>query len=61
MRRVLAERSPWTIVAVLATLFVALYPVFSSSLYYQNMIILSLIFAIGATGLNVIAGFGGYV
>jgi ABC-type branched-subunit amino acid transport system ATPase component/ABC-type branched-subunit amino acid transport system permease subunit len=61
MRRVLAARSPWTIVAVLATLFVALYPVFSSSLYYQNMIILSLIFAIGATGLNVIAGFGGYV
>jgi ABC-type branched-subunit amino acid transport system ATPase component/ABC-type branched-subunit amino acid transport system permease subunit len=61
MRRVLAARSPWTVVAVLATAFVALYPVFSSSLYYQNMIILSLIFAIGATGLNVIAGYGGYV
>ena len=61
MRRALAGRSPWTVVAALATLFVALYPVFSTSLYYQNMIILSLIFAIGATGLNVIAGFGGYV
>ena len=61
MRRVLARRSPWTLVAALATLFVALYPVFSSSLYYQNMIILSLIFAIGASGLNVIAGYGGYV
>jgi branched-chain amino acid transport system ATP-binding protein/branched-chain amino acid transport system permease protein len=61
MRGVLARRSPWTIVAALATLFIALYPVFSSSLYYQNMIILSLIFAIGASGLNVIAGFGGYV
>ena len=41
-----ARRSPWTIVAALATLFVALYPVFSTSLYYQNMIILSLIFAV---------------
>ena len=61
MRRLLAGRSRWTIVAGLATLFVALYPVFSSSLYYQNMIILSLIFAIGAVGLNVIAGYGGYV
>jgi ABC-type branched-subunit amino acid transport system permease subunit len=61
MRRLVAERSPWTIVAALATAFVALYPVFSSSLYYQNMIILSLIFAIGAVGLNVIAGYGGYV
>jgi branched-chain amino acid transport system ATP-binding protein/branched-chain amino acid transport system permease protein len=61
VRRVLARRSRWTIVAALATLFVALYPVFSSSLYYQNMIILSLIFAIGASGLNVIAGYGGYV
>ena len=61
MSRLLAQRSPWTLLAALATLFVALYPVFSSSLYYQNMIILSLIFAIGASGLNVIAGFGGYV
>jgi ABC-type branched-subunit amino acid transport system ATPase component/ABC-type branched-subunit amino acid transport system permease subunit len=61
MSRVLARRSPWAILAALATLFVALYPVFSSSLYYQNMIILSLIFAIGASGLNVIAGYGGYV
>jgi branched-chain amino acid transport system ATP-binding protein/branched-chain amino acid transport system permease protein len=61
MTRVLARRSPWTLVAGLATLFVALYPVFSSSLYYQNMIILSLLFAIGAVGLNVIAGYGGYV
>ena len=30
-------------------------------LYFQNMIILSLIFAIGAVGLNVISGYGGYV
>jgi ABC-type branched-subunit amino acid transport system ATPase component/ABC-type branched-subunit amino acid transport system permease subunit len=30
-------------------------------LYYQNMIILSLVFAIGAVGLNVISGYGGYI
>ena len=33
----------------------------SDNLYYQNMIILSLVFAIGAVGLNVISGYGGYV
>ena len=38
-----------------------LYPVISDNLYYQNMIILSLVFAIGAVGLNVISGYGGYV
>ena len=38
-----------------------LYPVVSDDLYYQNMIILSLVFAIGAVGLNVISGYGGYV
>ncbi len=38
-----------------------LYPVVSDNLYYQNMIILSLVFAIGAVGLNVISGYGGYV
>ena len=38
-----------------------LYPVVSDNLYYQNMIILSLVFAIGAVGLNVISGYGGYI
>ena len=37
------------------------YPVVSDNLYYQNMIILSLVFAIGAVGLNVISGYGGYI
>ena len=46
--------------AVLAVLLL-LYPVVSDNLYYQNMIILSLVFAIGAVGLNVISGYGGYV
>jgi len=43
-----------------AVLLVA-YPVVSDDIYYQNMIILSLVFAVGASGLNIIAGFAGYV
>ena len=45
----------------LAAVALLLYPVVSDNLYYQNMIILSLVFAIGAVGLNVISGYGGYV
>jgi ABC-type branched-subunit amino acid transport system ATPase component/ABC-type branched-subunit amino acid transport system permease subunit len=56
-----ALRSPWTAVIVLAALFIGLYPVFSDDLYYQNMIILSLVFAISAVGLNIITGYAGYV
>jgi branched-chain amino acid transport system permease protein len=37
------------------------YPLISDDLFYQNMIILSLIFAIGAVGLNVIMGWTGYI
>jgi ABC-type branched-subunit amino acid transport system ATPase component/ABC-type branched-subunit amino acid transport system permease subunit len=48
-------------VIALAAVFIALYPVFSDDLYYQNMIILSLVFAIGAVGLNIITGYAGYV
>jgi ABC-type branched-subunit amino acid transport system ATPase component/ABC-type branched-subunit amino acid transport system permease subunit len=54
-------RSPWTALIVVAAVFIALYPVFSDDLYYQNMIILSLVFAIGAVGLNIITGYAGYV
>ncbi len=56
-----ALRSPWTAVIVAAVLFVGLFPVFSDDLYYQNMFILSMVFAIGAVGLNVITGYAGYV
>jgi hypothetical protein len=38
-----------------------IFPVVSDSLYYQNMIILSLVFATGAVGLNIISGYGGYI
>ena len=37
------------------------YPVVSDDLYYQNMIILSLVFAVGASGLNIISGYAGYI
>ena len=46
---------------MVAALALLLYPVVSDNLYYQNMIILSLVFAIGAVGLNVISGYGGYI
>jgi ABC-type branched-subunit amino acid transport system ATPase component/ABC-type branched-subunit amino acid transport system permease subunit len=61
MTRAQALRSPWTAVIVAATLFIGLYPVFSDDLYYQNLIILALVFAIGAVGLNIITGYAGYV
>jgi ABC-type branched-subunit amino acid transport system ATPase component/ABC-type branched-subunit amino acid transport system permease subunit len=56
-----ALRSPWTAVIAAAVLLVALFPVLSDDLYYQNMIILSMVFAIGAVGLNIITGYAGYI
>ena len=56
-----ALRSPWTAVIAAAILLVAVYPVLSDDLYYQNMIILSMVFAIGAVGLNIITGYAGYI
>jgi ABC-type branched-subunit amino acid transport system ATPase component/ABC-type branched-subunit amino acid transport system permease subunit len=44
-----------------ATLLLLAFPLISDDAYYQNMIILSLVFAIGASGLNIITGFAGYV
>jgi ABC-type branched-subunit amino acid transport system ATPase component/ABC-type branched-subunit amino acid transport system permease subunit len=54
-------RSPWTWLALLAVVLVGIYPLLSDDLYYQNMIILSMVFAIGAVGLNIITGYAGYV
>ena len=47
--------------AVLASVLLLLYPVLSDDLYYQNMVILSLVFAIAASGPSVITGLTGYV
>ena len=56
-----ALRSPWTAVTVVAIVLVGVFPVLSDDLYYQNMIILSMVFAIGAVGLNIITGYAGYI
>ncbi|MEU3980660.1 branched-chain amino acid ABC transporter ATP-binding protein/permease [Streptomyces sp. NPDC026672] len=53
----------WTgriLAAVGAVVLLGLPPAFDSA-YYQNMIILSMVFAIGAGGLNIITGLAGYV
>jgi ABC-type branched-subunit amino acid transport system ATPase component/ABC-type branched-subunit amino acid transport system permease subunit len=54
-------RSPWTWLAALAVVLIGIYPLLSDDLYYQNMIILSMVFAVGAVGLNIITGYAGYV
>jgi ABC-type branched-subunit amino acid transport system ATPase component/ABC-type branched-subunit amino acid transport system permease subunit len=47
--------------AAAAAVCLLAFPVVSDDTYYQNMIILSLVFAIGASGLNIITGYAGYV
>ena len=61
MRTLRSTVTPARAVLVVAALALLLYPMVSDNLYYQNMIILSLVFAIGAVGLNVISGYGGYI
>jgi ABC-type branched-subunit amino acid transport system ATPase component/ABC-type branched-subunit amino acid transport system permease subunit len=45
----------------IAALYVLAYPVISDDTYYQNMYITSLVFAVAASGLNLIMGLAGYV
>ena len=49
------------VLLVIGGTIVLVYPLISDDLFYQNLIILSLLFAIGAVGLNVIMGWGGYI
>jgi ABC-type branched-subunit amino acid transport system ATPase component/ABC-type branched-subunit amino acid transport system permease subunit len=56
-----ALRSPSTAIVAVAVLLVGLFPILADDLYYQNMIILSMVFAIGAVGLNIITGYAGYI
>ena len=49
------------ILVVVAAVLLLAFPLLSDDAYYQNMVILSLVFAIGASGLNIITGFAGYV
>jgi ABC-type branched-subunit amino acid transport system ATPase component/ABC-type branched-subunit amino acid transport system permease subunit len=55
------SRTPWRVLIAAAAVALIAYPLVSDDLFYQNMIILSLVFAIGAVGLNVIMGYGGYI
>src|SRR5215213_484035 len=48
------------LVAVAAVLLLV-FPLVDDDAYYHNMIILSLVFAVGASGLNIITGYAGYV
>jgi branched-chain amino acid transport system permease protein len=48
------------LLAVAGVLLLA-FPALVADTYYQNMVILSLVFAVGASGLNIITGFAGYV
>ncbi|HEX6150759.1 branched-chain amino acid ABC transporter ATP-binding protein/permease [Nocardioides sp.] len=47
--------------ALVAVVAVVAFPLVSDDLYYQNMIILSLVFAVGASGLSIISGYAGYI
>jgi ABC-type branched-subunit amino acid transport system ATPase component/ABC-type branched-subunit amino acid transport system permease subunit len=52
----LARRAPLLVVCLL----IALFPLLTKNGYYQNMVIISLVIAVGAVGLNIITGFAGY-
>ena len=47
--------------ALVAGALLLAFPLLSDDAYYQNMIIISLVFAVGASGLNIITGYAGYV
>jgi branched-chain amino acid transport system permease protein len=51
----------WRLVPLVGAILLLGYPFVSDDLFFQNMIILSLVFAIGAVGLNIISGYGGYI
>jgi len=51
----------WHLALGAGLFFLAVYPLVSDNLYYQNMIILSLLLAVMGSGWNIISGFTGYV
>jgi branched-chain amino acid transport system permease protein len=44
-----------------AVVALALFPVLDGSAYYQNMLVLTFLLAIGATGWNIMGGYAGYI
>jgi ABC-type branched-subunit amino acid transport system ATPase component/ABC-type branched-subunit amino acid transport system permease subunit len=57
----LSSRALQIAMVAAAGLFLATFPLLSDSLYYQNMIMLSLVLAVGAVGLNIVSGYAGYI
>jgi ABC-type branched-subunit amino acid transport system ATPase component/ABC-type branched-subunit amino acid transport system permease subunit len=57
--RALARRAGLAPLAV-ACILIAIFPVLTANQYYQNMVIISLVIAVAAVGLNIITGFAGY-
>jgi branched-chain amino acid transport system permease protein len=51
----------WGLLPVAGAIFLIAFPFASDDLFWQNMLILSMMFAIGAVGLNIISGWGGYM
>ncbi|SCL30343.1 amino acid/amide ABC transporter membrane protein 2, HAAT family /amino acid/amide ABC transporter ATP-binding protein 1, HAAT family [Micromonospora rhizosphaerae] len=49
------------LLVAVATVLLLAFPLLTDDAFHQNMVILSLVFAIGASGLNIITGFAGYV
>ena len=56
--RQLNLRRPLIAVALVA---LAVFPLVSNNLYYQTMLILTFLLAIGATGWNIMGGYAGYI
>src|SRR5947209_2011653 len=57
MRPVIVRR----VLLAAAVVALVLFPVVSSSVYYQNMLILTFLLAIGASGWNIMGGYAGYI
>ncbi len=45
---------------IVVGIVIALFPLLTDNGYYQNMVIISLVIAVAASGLNIITGFAGY-
>jgi ABC-type branched-subunit amino acid transport system permease subunit len=63
--RNLGAKREWVLIGRIAigiaAAYILVYPLISDDTYYQNMYILSLVFAVAASGLNIITGLAGYV
>ena len=60
MSRRTLTRLAWLLPLAVVCILIAIFPVLTSNQYYQNMVIISLVIAVGASGLNIITGFAGY-